>query len=221
VSQEFCSEFAPKNGITVAQLYAWNPILGANGEACETQFQADMYYCVGAPSSTPTTPTPTSNPSTTATPSPVQSGINPQCTKYVKAVSQEFCSEFAPKNGITVDQLYAWNPILGANGEACNKQFQADMYYCVGAPSATIPTTSTASRTMSVSAPGPTQSGITSSCNKFAQVTDNDTGCESFASHHGITPTQLYTWNTMLGAGGANCGTQLWAGNYYCIGVSS
>jgi hypothetical protein len=35
-------------------------------------------------------------------------------------------------------------------------------------------------------------------------------GCESFAQRVGITTTQLYAWNTMLGAGGANCGTQLW-----------
>lgn len=33
--------------ITLAQLYSWNPVLGANGENCATDFWAEEGYCVG------------------------------------------------------------------------------------------------------------------------------------------------------------------------------
>jgi hypothetical protein len=72
----------------------------------------------------------------------------------------------------------------------------------------------------SVAAPGPTKSGITSACNKYAEAVSGD-GCTSFAQEHGVTTTELYAWNTMLGSGGPNCATALWAGNYYCVGVTS
>jgi LysM repeat protein len=150
----------------------------------------------------------------------VQSGINPQCTKYAEAASGEYCSEFAPKYSITTTQLYAWNPILGANGANCGTEFQAGVYYCVGAPSTASTTSTSAPTTTSVSAPGPTQSGITSSCNKFAEAIAND-ACGTFATRNGITTAQLYAWNAVLGSSGQNCASSLWAGDYYCVGVSS
>lgn len=218
-SQEYCSEFAPKYGITTAQLYAWNPVLGADGANCATLFQVGVYYCVGVSSST-TSPTPTTTAATSPTPSPVQSGINPRCTKYAEAVSQEYCSEFAPKYSITTTDLYAWNPILGADGANCGTQFQAGVYYCVGAPPAASTTSKSGPTTTAVSAPGPTQSGITSSCNKFAPAVANDV-CGTFASRNAISTAQLYAWNTVLGSTGENCASMLWAGEYYCVGVSS
>lgn len=42
-----------------------------------------------------------------------------------------------------------------------------------------------------------------------------------FADTNGITTTQLYTWNTVLGSNGENCGNSFWADEYYCISVSS
>jgi LysM repeat protein len=50
----------------------------------------------------------------------------------------------------------------------------------------------------SVAAPGPTKSGITSACNKYAEAVSGD-GCASFAQEHGVTTTELYAWNTMRG----------------------
>lgn len=38
-------------GITTAQLYQWNPVLGSNGENCSLQFQSGIDYCVGVSSS--------------------------------------------------------------------------------------------------------------------------------------------------------------------------
>ncbi|KAF2147914.1 glycoside hydrolase family 18 protein, partial [Myriangium duriaei CBS 260.36] len=47
-----CYSFAAKEGISTAQLYAWNPVLGANGENCLTSFWANEYYCTGASGNT-------------------------------------------------------------------------------------------------------------------------------------------------------------------------
>ena len=42
-----CADFAKRNGITTANLYSWNAVLGSNGQNCQTQFWAKYYYCVG------------------------------------------------------------------------------------------------------------------------------------------------------------------------------
>lgn len=47
VNGQSCRPFATEHHITAAQLYAWNPVLGASGENCETAFWASEYYCVG------------------------------------------------------------------------------------------------------------------------------------------------------------------------------
>jgi LysM repeat protein len=43
VTGDYCSKFATDNGITAAQLYAWNKVLGTNGANCGTAFQAGKY----------------------------------------------------------------------------------------------------------------------------------------------------------------------------------
>jgi hypothetical protein len=65
---------------------------------------------------------------------------------------------------ITFAQLYAWNPAVGSNCES----LWASEAYCVGIPgskSTTSITTSTTSTSNIV--PGPTQTGIISTCNKY------------------------------------------------------
>lgn len=47
VSGDYCSEFATANNITTADLYSWNTVLGRDGANCNTEFQANVYYCVG------------------------------------------------------------------------------------------------------------------------------------------------------------------------------
>ena len=70
--------------------------------------------------------------STTSAPSPTQTGITSQCSKYVKAQSGDFCTKFAQANNITPDQLYSWNTVLGSGGINCNTQFFLGYYYCIG-----------------------------------------------------------------------------------------
>ena len=42
-----CASFAKANGITPADLYGRNSVLGRNGEKCETEFWVGYDYCVG------------------------------------------------------------------------------------------------------------------------------------------------------------------------------
>ncbi|KAL3418045.1 LysM domain-containing protein [Phlyctema vagabunda] len=220
-----CYDFAVKEGITPAQLYAWNTVLGVDGADCGTKMLSDEYYCVGVSTSASATSTSTAIPSTTGVvaPGPTQSGIISTCNKFAESISGLGCYDFAVAEGITPAQLYTWNTILGVDGANCGTQLLAEEYYCVGVSGgATTSTTSVpaATTTAAGTAPGPTQTGIISTCNKFAESISG-LGCYDFAVAEGITPTQLYTWNTVLGTDGANCGTELWENEYYCVGVSS
>lgn len=211
---DYCYQFAMETNMTQAQLYQWNPVLGSGGANCKTQFQAGYWYCVNDGSIQPTTTTPVSSPTGSPAPSPTQSGIASNCNKYQIAKSGDYCSKFASDNGITTDELYAWNTVLGTNGANCTTQFQANEYYCIGVSSSSTTITTTPS------VPLPTQSGIVANCSKY-QIAKSGDYCTKFASDNGISTDQLYAWNTVLGANGANCNTQFQAGEYYCIGVSS
>jgi LysM repeat protein len=134
-----CIKFATAHGIETAQLYAWNPVLGANGSACATSFWADENYCIGVSgsanpsaiaSSTSGSPTATSN-----APMETQAGIAADCNSFATAVAGDTCTAFAAAHGIETAQLYAWNPVLGANGSDCAKSFWAEESYCIGTAS--------------------------------------------------------------------------------------
>jgi hypothetical protein len=198
-------------------------VLGATSANCSLQFQAGEYYCIGVSSTTiATTTTQTLMTKTTGgtpvtTPSPTQTGIDPKCTRYAEAQSGDNCSNFAASNGISTDQLYGWNSILGANGVNCNTQFWAKEYYCIGV---SADGAGSSTRASSVTAPGPTQSGIASNCNRFLQARSGDT-CSTFAQNSSITTAQLYAWNPVLKNDGSDCSTQFWAGEWYCVGAST
>ncbi|KAK0647930.1 LysM domain-containing protein [Lasiodiplodia hormozganensis] len=48
---DYCSLFAEENGITAAELYAWNAVLGEDGSGCDTQFWLGYWYCIGVAAS--------------------------------------------------------------------------------------------------------------------------------------------------------------------------
>jgi hypothetical protein len=210
-----CVDFAKARGITPDQFYSLNPVLGSAGANCGLQLWSSEYYCIGTATaasigtstSLPVTTTPASQ---VTVPGPTQTGIAANCNKFAMAPKDDNCPNFAKTNGITTDQLYTWNTILGPNGENCNSLFWGQEYYCVGVAPPSAP----------VTAPGPTQSGIASNCNKFAQAQKDD-GCSVFASRNQISPTQLYNWNPVLGIDGANCGSSLWKDEWYCVGVDT
>jgi len=72
-----------------------------------------------------------SSTTTTSSVIPTQSGIAGDCNKIVVAESGDYCFLFAQDNNITTAELYAWNPILGPNGENCSTEFQLNEGYCV------------------------------------------------------------------------------------------
>jgi hypothetical protein len=73
--------------------------------------------------------------------------------------------------------------------------------------------------TTPVSAPGPTQTGVSPLCNAW-QTPGKGIGCVDFALLNGISSLQLYAWNPILGPLGQNCLTQFWFQEYYCVGVT-
>jgi len=83
-----------------------------------------------------------------------------------------------------------------------------------------VPTvTTTSSISSQITAPGPTQSGVTIRCIKLVLAISGD-DCYDFAVANQITQSQLYYWNPVLGVNGANCGLQFQAGEAYCVAVS-
>lgn len=167
-----------------------------------------------------TTSTLTTVTSKVSAPGPTQTGVIDTCIKYAEATGGVGCVDFATANGITPAQLYSWNSVLGANGANCGSSFWANEWYCVGVSGVSSTTATTSTTPSAAAAPGPTQTGIVSTCNKYAEATGG-VGCYDFATANGITPAQLYAWNTVLGADGANCGTLFWANEWYCVGSSA
>jgi len=116
-SDSSCASFAKENGITAAQLYAWNSVFGIHGETCNT-FQVGMHYCAGV-----------SGPM--RAPGPFQRGVVDTCVRYAKSTHADArgdkCMAFARRNGVDLSDLYAWNKILKSE---C-RRFLPDEYYCV------------------------------------------------------------------------------------------
>ena len=58
-----------------------------------------------------------------AAPSPTQPGISPSCHKYSQAHERIQCGHFANASGITADNLYSWNTVLGPTGKVLQDLF--------------------------------------------------------------------------------------------------
>ncbi|PPQ88791.1 hypothetical protein CVT25_010476 [Psilocybe cyanescens] len=139
VSGDTCSVLEASFGATIAQLQAWNPQLNND---CTNLLLGDAYCVNGAPpgstiTPTPTSTTPTGTPTTTPTPThtgpatppgPTQAGIASNCDAYVLQQDGVFCFDMANNAGITLDQLYAWNPAL--NGDCSG--LWVGYAYCIG-----------------------------------------------------------------------------------------
>lgn len=41
------TDFAMQNGVTTAQLYQWNTVMGTDGANCNTMVWAGEWYCIG------------------------------------------------------------------------------------------------------------------------------------------------------------------------------
>jgi hypothetical protein len=96
---------------------------------------------------------------------------------------------FADRAGISLQQLYAWNALLGESGEYCNTGFWGDTYYCVGVSGSTVVTTPKPSTSRSTETPGPTQTGIVSTFRTYLKTND-----EEPAQHS--CPELAYPWRS-------------------------
>lgn len=220
LSGDTCASFLTENNITYTQFAAWNPAVEPNCQGLWLSYS----YCVSMTNftlpSSPTTTSSTSSVPVTTPPGPTQSGEPPNCVAWYVAQSGDDCSTVEKLYNITDKQFHAWNPAVSSD---CKTGFWAQEAYCVGV-SGSSPTTTgtpTTTTTSSVAAPGPTQpNSIASNCNKYAIAPAGGT-CFQFAQDNGISVSNLYAWNTVLGPNGENCGGSFWAHEYYCIGVSS
>ena len=137
---------------------------------------ADTYYCASTNANV-TLPTGSSSPTSTISivtpPGPTQTGIISTCNAYyLTPDSGASCAAIESLYGISFATFYALNPAVGSN---CENLF-ADEAYCVGVSSSgstTITSTSTSSTQTSVAPPGPTQTGIISTCNAYYLTPDS------------------------------------------------
>ncbi|KAH8647869.1 hypothetical protein BX600DRAFT_518279 [Xylariales sp. PMI_506] len=132
------------------------------------------------------------NPPTTADPNTV-----PDCSYWVVAEVRESCASIAAAWSISLSDFeYLYNPSVGPGCYLVSGQS-----YCVqrnyGAPS------------------GAPVATPTYACNRFYLAEPGDT-CASIAALEGIPIGSFYAWNIGVGS---NC-QSLWAGTYYCVGVS-
>lgn len=158
---------------------------------------------------------PTPNSTTSA---PTQLGIAKNCNAFAYAIDGDTCYDMSQRFHITLAQLTTWNPALGyPDGHNCTTEFWAGYDYCVGIQGSAISsTTSKAGPSSTSSLPYPTQSGIISSCNKYAEAKSGDY-CFKFAQDNNISTDDLYKWNPILGPNGANCSTLFQANYDYCV----
>ncbi|KAI1171965.1 hypothetical protein F4777DRAFT_590888 [Nemania sp. FL0916] len=168
-------------------------------------------------------PFPTTTVEANPTPTPYQDGMVAGCEKFYYVVANDGCQDIANRWGITLSNLYDWNP--GLNGDCTG--LQLDTYICVSLSGSsgggsTTPTSTTPTSTPTSSPgspPGPVQTGIPSDCNKWIMQQDG-LYCYDMAAQAGISLACFYQLNPALNAGGVECGG-LWAGYAYCVGTAS
>ncbi|KAK3367563.1 LysM domain-containing protein [Podospora didyma] len=223
-----CSSVLTTNGISLSQLFAWNTGVKAD---CSGLW-LEVYVCVSGPgsfSSSTAKATTTAIKTSTgtngiATPTPTQPpSIVPNCSKFYFVQPGTTCATVLSTNGITLQQLFAWNK--GVNAD-CSGMWSS-VYLCVGVTGGT-PTSSTkkvttttttptkpATGTNGIATPTPTQPpSIVPNCNKFYFVKPG-TSCSAVLTANGITLPQLFAWNSGVLA---DC-SGMWASVYLCVGV--
>lgn len=131
-------------------------------------------------------PAPTTTGSTVSQPSPTQSGIDSDCSAFYMVKEGDGCYAIATNHGISLEQFCAYNPSVG---DDCSTLYP-DYYVCVGVSGSTDGSSSQGSSISAVPAPGPTQSGIISTCSKYLQATSGEY-CSVFASRAGISTRDL------------------------------
>ena len=95
---------------------------------------SSLPYNVTVPGTSLSSISPSPPSATLGAPSPTQLGISPSCNKYSLAPKGDTCTalSIANDNRISKELLYAWNDVLGNNGQNCVANYWAGYWYCVG-----------------------------------------------------------------------------------------
>ncbi|KAK6515152.1 hypothetical protein TWF506_007497 [Arthrobotrys conoides] len=154
-----------------------------------------------------------------APPGPTASGTTQYCTYYALGEDGVTCADIYSSWGITSAQFLRWNPSVGS---PCT--LVTGNAYCVEAANEPAPTTTTTTTTTTKSttvisttpgAPGPTQSGQSTLCDRWDLVNSGDS-CGSFTSKYsGLTVPLLFSWNPAIASDCSN----LWVGTYLCTRI--
>ncbi|KAH7362759.1 LysM domain-containing protein [Plectosphaerella cucumerina] len=112
-----CTQVLSANGITLAQLFAWNSGVKAD---CSGMW-ASVHLCVGVigGGGTPTTTRVTSTTTRgngVATPTPTMPDMVTNCNRFYKVVENDTCDVITGKTGVSKANLIAWNKL----GASCN-----------------------------------------------------------------------------------------------------
>ncbi|KAL2060599.1 hypothetical protein VTL71DRAFT_9240 [Oculimacula yallundae] len=204
-----CDYFEYNWALTHQQFVSYNPSVKSD---CSGVIVGDS-YCVEQNNGNPVTTSTSSQPSatTTAKPSPTQSGLTSNCVKFYQVMSGDTCQGIVDQYGtFTLSDFYGWNPAVQND---CSK-LGAGYYVCVGVPG--TPTFKPTSSSAATSAgPTPTQSGIVSNCKTYYKAVSGD-DCNVIPAKFGtFTSQDFISWNPAVGS---DC-QHLFLGYYYCVGV--
>src|SRR5688572_31934633 len=124
-----CSAVLSDAQISLAQLYEWN----SSVEKDCSGLWAEVYVCVGVVGQATTTsappPTSTAPGNGIATPTPIQEGMVGNCNKFYFVKEGQTCSSVLSENGVSLAQLYQWNPSVQSNCAG----LWSKVYVCIGA----------------------------------------------------------------------------------------
>jgi hypothetical protein len=191
------------NYISRNQFFKYNPALKNN---CNGLWEGN-WYCVGVADDLPELPT------TTETPSSVPRGSPKDCKSWYYTTGGETYEMLAKVFGtFNEKEFIAMNPTVMDDCE----DFTSNQWYCVATPDTpttrTVEKPATASRVTSM----PTQTGMSSNCDKHWLVSRKDT-CKSVEKANGISHERFVAWNKAVGNGCAG----LKPDYYVCVGVKS
>ncbi|KAI1810267.1 LysM domain-containing protein [Poronia punctata] len=233
-----CSVILENNFISLQEFIRWNPSITADcgnlvtgkSYCVETTGEPPASTITTSKSSTTTstnpvtstsstkiskttssqTTTTTGSPNGIETPTPTQPSIASNCDKFYLVKQGDTCEAIGTTQGITLAQFLAWNPSAGSS---CTGLW-ADAYACVSIIGHEATTTTTTTAGNGIATPTPIQPSMVSNCDSFYKVKSGDT-CATIASSHGISVSQITTWNPAVGS---SC-TTLWLDYYICISI--
>ncbi|KAF3210312.1 hypothetical protein TWF679_006807 [Orbilia oligospora] len=116
-SKADCHGFAADLGVSWQDFSSWNPSVGND---CAGMIVGNA-YCIEDNNGVPTTTTTTTTRATTTSsgpvaPGPTQDGQDPNCISWEYVAAGENCrTVLAKRPGVTLADLYKWNPAIGSD----------------------------------------------------------------------------------------------------------